>query len=102
MTDIPVEQPDETREPQEEEILRLMHAQDRQIYASPDVAEAQKQAIFDFHRSRWKEANSPISVSDKEDKGDETERANLLRIDPRRIDAEYKHFPRLASGHHAS
>lgn len=86
--------PEAPREPTEEEILRLMHASDRQIYNSPDVSTKQKDAIFDFHKSKWKAAHFPSEPSDAGlTAGAKSISPDLLRIDPRKIDAEYKSFP---------
>ncbi len=92
MADKSGSQVDVTREPTEEEVLRLMHAENLQLYNSPDVPDDQKQVIFEFHKKQWKDARELSS-----DQSAEASRlSELLRIDPRKIDAEYKSFPTFA------
>lgn len=95
MTDNANLQEEQPLDPSDEDILRLMHAQDRQLLNSPDVPEKQKKAIFDFHLKRWKEAHSlpPSSQGDDTTVAAENDDSSLLRIDPRKIDSQYKSFP---------
>jgi hypothetical protein len=91
MTDKSGSQEQVTREPTEEEVLQRMHASDRQLYNSPDVPATRKLAVFEFHKKEWKDAHA---LSDQTEEASRL--SELLRIDPRKTDAEYKSFPTFA------
>src|SRR5687768_10987779 len=85
--------PTEVREPTEEEVRRLVHADEEQILNSPDVSQEKKNAILDFYREKLKEADNIHKTERTTDGIEETPRTDSVLLDPRITDVKYKSFP---------
>lgn len=97
MDNIPDAPREHDREPTNEDVLRLMSSDELRLYNSVDVPEAQRQGVYDFYRAKWKEANSDPHNSEAPVVGEGVRRIEeILRMDPRAIDAKYRSFPSFA------